>query len=1049
MKKSIAFLVVSCLFTALFAETYLIEFENFSIPSPVEIKNWHITNGGKYVEFRQKGAEIAAEITLPADGRYYLWVRNRSCGENYRKAMFYINGRKTVSLGDAPPKKEQAWVWQRSPFPYALKAGKNEIKAVGNSPYTRFDAMILTNDKNYKPVDLVSGVPELENSKKIAEAKNSKGHAIKLPAANGKGPEVLILAGGRPWMGRWFAEFIRKSGAKVTCVNGPYLDGFSGASIAQHAVDKVQPTPFDGITPAFEQLDKFKCVIFHFIPEENMLKILTKDRIAALQKYVNDGGSLIFTFSTPDIPGLLPCTVGEAFEIGNDTFYADRPDGKSYSVLPEKIHVFRTFKQVTPVEGAEVISMIKDAEGNEYTPLVVRKKVGKGNVTFFNAQILNPQQVKEFSNWAYAGATVAAVVADSAGIKLAPLPGYKQLDTVNAKVELPKNVITPVKEAKRDGNTVTFSNGGKLMIDDKGLPTAYLPDSNEPFFSYKKFPALTTSGPRKYTSSTAEAVDIKEESKTLDLKWKLTGIETIGGTVKLKYASENAAFNWLFTAGKFELDGRICDSFAEKVEIIDAPELISNILYEANLTLPDPLFTRRFACYNFPRGYAEMDMSGAQNTNTERWSVFASGQPFLYVACRDGVFFGHNSEPVATSLSLSRRKGDNAITAIHAAGFGRLPAPLSTDWFWWHYSSGRERQNNDYIAIWQYQRHTLRKAAGLDELPAYPTAEISYKITEEEREKVISEAAKSGFRFIMTQNPESPIDKLPGRAANSKRISKYGVKSYEWSAGSYLQGKDGWVFTEHYEWIAKDKNGDFQRYFAGGGAGYPVIDLNNKEFQKWYCKMIKPLFAAGMGWIYRDMDGTASGTTNFALPSSPNGMKSQIFFYRFFHDNNCRVGIEGENPLVIDQFWFRNDLYTPFQGKEFCFLGTAPWCDLKGILGLDPFLLGMYGSFPRFEIEGNYLGVERISGELERTKKIVDLVKPFNAALDATGMPYIRETEFGTTWISEKGGALCFRHPVKKAMIDLPAGYRIKGISGNILTDVKSDSIYILEKVSE
>lgn len=74
------------------------------------------------------------------------------------------------------------------------------------------------------------------------------------------------------------------------------------------------------------------------------------------------------------------------------------------------------------------------------------------------------------------------------------------------------------------------------------------------------------------------------------------------------------------------------------------------------------------------------------------------------------------------------------------------------------------------------------------------------------------------------------------------------------------------------------------------------------------------------------------------------------------------------------------------------------------------------------------------------------MLKQLNAALDNTGMPFIRETAFGTTWIGENGGALFFWNPVKKVTVNLPDGWKIKGIEGNVLTDVKADAIYLLEK---
>ncbi|MCQ2379860.1 MAG: hypothetical protein MJ025_02920, partial [Victivallaceae bacterium] len=87
-----------------------------------------------------------------------------------------------------------------------------------------------------------------------------------------------------------------------------------------------------------------------------------------------------------------------------------------------------------------------------------------------------------------------------------------------------------------------------------------------------------------------------------------------------------------------------------------------------------------------------------------------------------------------------------------------------------------------------------------------------------------------------------------------------------------------------------------------------------------------------------------------------------------------------------------------------------------------------------------------IPDEVERGTRAAKFVKRFNEVVDNTGMPYIRETEFGTTWIGPKGGALFFWNPTKKATINLPAGWRIEGVGGNVLTDGKKDSIYLLKK---
>ncbi len=1054
MKKFFLVLVSMWLTGIAGAATYLVEFENFNVDAPAAIGNDGKTSGGKYVTFNAKQLEISGDFELPETGRYYTWVRNKTAGENYRFATGFANDTKLGKFGDAlvpnQKKGEQIWAWFRSPFPKQLDAGKIHFRFVGNSEFTRYDAMILTTDANFTPGELPLDLPKL---KKISGA-NDK---VRMPAATGEGPDFLIFAGGRPWMANWFVSNLHKSGARTTNISARYLNGLSGASTAQHAVDKVQPEPYDGITPAFAKLDKYKLVVFHFFTESNLRKLLTPERVQMLKNYVENGGNILWVMTPLNIPEIMPAQIGDDFEL-DEVLYANLPAGENYRNFPEKVPVFRFFRVLTPNSGAVVESVIRDADGNELSPLVVSRRIGKGKVTYVNAQLMNPQQIKEFSNWAYANAFFAAAAGNAAGVKLepgklfaklAPLPQAKQLDEVKVAVELPKNELVPVAECKISGDTATFANGGKLVVDAKGMPTLYLPGQTEPLLRYRSIPAPQISGLRKYDSKTAEAVDVKEATKKLDIQWNYQGMTADQGVATLHFAAENAALDWHFTAGKFTLDGRDFDSFAEKVELVKAPGLVSSIKFEAELTPKNPRFTRRYACYNAPRGYADLDMSGKTAADTQMWGVFGSGQPFLYIACDDGIILGHNTEPISTALELKRAKGAPGITAIHQSNFGRLPAPQSTDWFWWHTSPGKERAHNDYLAIYQYMRQTLRRAAGLDELPAYPVAEISYKISEAERDQVLAAAAKYGYRYAMTQNPESPLERIVGRVKNSQRVASHGMKSYEWSAGSYLQGKDGWLYTNHPEWMCKGADGKVASYFAGGGVGYPVIDVNNAEFQAWFFEQMKPLFEAGMGWIYRDMDGTASGTTNFALPESPNGIKSQIKIYRFLEDHNCRVGIEGINPLVIDQFWFRRDLYAPIQGNEFSMVGMAPWCDLKGVLGVDPFIFSMYGCFPRFETEGGFLGIERIDGELERAKKVFELVKPFNAALDATGMPWIRETEFGTTWISDKGGALCFLNGVKRAQVTLPTGYRIQGVEGDTLTDIPAGSVYILEKVAK
>ncbi|MCQ2379228.1 MAG: hypothetical protein MJ016_08525, partial [Victivallaceae bacterium] len=62
------------------------------------------------------------------------------------------------------------------------------------------------------------------------------------------------------------------------------------------------------------------------------------------------------------------------------------------------------------------------------------------------------------------------------------------------------------------------------------------------------------------------------------------------------------------------------------------------------------------------------------------------------------------------------------------------------------------------------------------------------------------------------------------------------------------------------------------------------------------------------------------------------------------------------------------------------------------------------------------------------------------------GVRDVRETDFGTVRLGERGGVLFFWNPTKKVTVDLPEGWKIRGVEGNVLTDVPGDSIIFVDK---
>ncbi len=877
----------------------------------------------------------------------------------------------------------------------------------------------------------------------------------KAPVVGKKGPYVVLFNGSRPRMGNIVSEMFEKVGCRVVNVNGTYLDGFCGTTIKINMTDKVEPVAFDGITPALNQLANKKLVIFNDIPAPMMEKMLTRERIDALKTYVENGGHVLFTMTCPERVGdLLPVEVGELQDVEIPLF-ADRPAGKIFEVFPEKLPVLAKYRQVVPVDGAEVLSTIR-ANGMEVAPFLVRKTIGKGTVTFLNAEYRYANSLQVFSNWAYSKAFLMAVAANSGDYpanvdklieKMQAIPARQEVGEVAVSVQPPAlGIVEDSRAPHIDGKQVTLGNGIVLNVADNGKVEITYPGEKTPLIRNYAIPEIGFSEERSFfDAKTAEATDGEAVVKAADIKWQLQGIAADKNAAVITYTAKNAEMRWIFTAGTLHLDGRDFAGFADRVEVVKSPLLLNEIVFHSELTPEKPLFARRNSCYSPPRGYKEFDMTGKQDGDTYTWRYFGSGQPFELLVCEDGVYLGNVESAEAVIVRFTRKKGAKSIENLRRHTLGRILAPCSTKNYWHWFSRGAERGHNDYLAMYQFVRQDLRRRANLKEFPAYPICSYTHQISNEEAAMVREAALKAGYRYISHPGCEQPADVSysPKRFPLFNEMLQKNVGSRIWTAGSYVQGDGGWIYNTHPEWFVRDSKG---KIFAYGNGRYPVIDVNNEEYFQWYCSIAKPAIDAGVRWVYRDMDGAAANCINYAKKESPHGMEMQIRIYRFFHDNNCRVAIEGMNPLTLDEYWYRPALYTPFAGNEFCLVGSVPSANFWEGLELDFFRTGMYACFPITEFSGYTFRFERVKDELVRADRMVSLVPKFNEALDNTGMPFVRETPFGTTWIGDKGGALFFWNPAKKVTVDLPAGWRIKGVDGNVLTDVKADSIYLLEK---
>ncbi|MCQ2378641.1 MAG: hypothetical protein MJ016_05450 [Victivallaceae bacterium] len=887
--------------------------------------------------------------------------------------------------------------------------------------------------------------------------------AVSLPAGKSQlpkwkgssGTRILLFNGGRPWQGDNLAGIFVQQKCRVRSINSKYLDGFGGATIKDHVNDKVEPTPLDGITPAMKDLSPYQLVVFHLIPQKLLDQMLMPERIAALRAYVENGGNVIFFLNAPgDAADLLPVELGESESV-DVPLSANCPEGDLFKCFPKTLPVLAYYRQATPTHDAEVLSSITTANGDKLMPYIARKTIGKGTVTYVNAESRYARSLKEFSQWAYGYAFLVAISADSGKFAASPekllkhyqpIPGRTGVGEVEVSVLPPENKIEENTAAPVIGDrSATFANGVKLVVKADGALAVSSPGAEQPFFHNRALPPPGAAPDRNYfDAATAEATDAAAEVEKIDLKWQFDKIVADNHQAVIVYTAPGAEMRWSFKAGKLFLDGRTLDGFAESAEVLQADgRYLTTVTFEAELDPVAPKFARRFSCYSPPRGYTDFDMTGKSKGDTSDWSIFGSGQPFELLVCDDGIYIGNIDDVQALSVRMTRDKSGKFIVNKRNTPFGRVHAPVKSACYWHWKGAGAERGHNDYLAMYQFMRKMLRAKAGLQEIPVYPMGHYNH-ISKAETEEVTELIRQAGYRYILIPGFETFITSTfsPSTFDRNRELLAKGLGVRVWSAGSYEQGNGGWILNNHPEWFVKDKAG---KVFSYGGR-YPVIDINNEDFYKWYTALVKPAIESGIRGVYRDMDGAAGNCVNYALKESPHGLASQLKFYRFFQENGCRVSVEGMNPVVIDEYWYRPDKYTSLQGYEFALVGGAPMNYDPFGLTLDPFRLGMYGAFMTFDNSGTMLAFDRVPGEVERGKRVLSFVPKFNELLDHVGMPFIRETEFGTTWISDKGGALLFWNPTKKVTVHLPEGWKIKGVEGNVLTDVEGDTIYLLEK---
>lgn len=1024
---------------------------------------WDVVNyGGATVLYGNviRGKAAEGTFTAPEAGQYNMYVRASCHGGGFRYAEIYVNNMKYGKFGDEPG-KPNGWNWIKASRKIPLRAGENKIKLVANSNFSRIDCIAFSTDDNYEPkVDA--------NAKQTTALTGAQLEGIfRRPKGSGNGPKVLALVGGRPWVGNGFASTLNTAGFNVELLNSVYLAGNGGASIKQTPTDPVEPKALDGITPEFARLNKYDAVVVTGIPEKFQQKIFTSQRVEALKKFVEEGGTVVFTINAPaSVNDLLPVVRGEDYE--DEAFYVRRPEGKFYEKLPEKWSVNRSFNVCTLKPGARVIANIYNGD-DVATPYAAVWNIGKGKVAFINANHERLQSVRQLMSWAYGGAHWAALIADALQSDK-PIKPEKCIAATAAEIqpkelekvaftleEAPMSLSDSNSTAEVKDNQIIFGDGSRIVIqENRKKLDFYFPGCDKPYIRDVEIPQITypLKADKVADTSTAEATSVESKTAKSKAVWSIANVRGGNPAVIEVVSDDGGRFEWSFKTGKAVVDGRVFAGIAEKVDLKSLPgHLLSQFVLNYRIDA-DNVRLRRFACYEDPRGYVELDISGKANADSKNLGFFSAAQPFGWVEGKDALIVDMVEAPISVTARYAMKQSEKTLGGKIIFNFGRINAPRSGEFFWHLAADPKYNTNNDWIAIYQFVRKHLRQVAGFPEVASQPCAVNSNTCTAKEKEEIMKLAGKSGFRLFYLNRCPSPMESFDTESSDAdiELCKKYGMRGYPWFPCAHSPDKTETV-VEHPDWYIKDENGKLFQYFSH----FYVGNLDNPGFKEWHYGLVDRMISHGLGTVWYDMGGAFTGTVDFSLPECRSGFYPQVDLYRHFYEKGAWVVTEGMNPLVLDGYLFRPDKYTETNGREFALVGAQPGAlNTKDQLYLDHFRMAMYGTFIQLNLDCLAFNFDFVPENQKQVRRMVDYVPTINAALDLCGVPFVRETPFGTSWIGKNGGALFFFNSVKDFSAVLPEGFiaeslttadgKVEQLNGVMPSTVPAKSIIVLKK---
>lgn len=884
-------------------------------------------------------------------------------------------------------------------------------------------------------------------------------------------PKVIVFCGGRPWNAAELFHNFKKSGFDILAVGPHELDGLAGAKLRTHLKDPetMEPVAQDGITPAFEKLSLYDAVFVQGIKPEFQRKFFTPARVEALKNFVSAGGALVINRDAPlDLLGELAPVVpyGSDF-LPPDELIVKRQEAGRFSFMPEKWLCVSPYMPVKAAKGSRVIAAVADGVGSVYAAI---KPYGKGKVAFFNDFWLHAGSkvgIRQFYLWAYAPAFMLELTAEASGSELKPaeillklpeFPPQKKHDKVTVTVQetalyFDRGDGIPVRESDKK---VRFADGTTVSVDTDSSVSIYKKEKEEAVVAgiLPASPVLSRAMD-DFEAKSGEPVSTEKLAPAIKIVWKFKELRIDGekNCVEIDYTSDKGYEATLLISHKKASAGiRNYSGVAVATRFTCLPNPLEAVKYRSSIKSAADIscqMMRRMACYTAIRGYKEFDLSGRVDTTVPRWHFYGSGQPFIYIASNRVVYFEFAAQPAPVMVSLDMKKSASRINRDIHILTGVRKSPFTTREYCHMWSERGENGRNDYLAIWQLVRKVSRESVGIKSFPTRTIAGWTGSLAnEQEIDLAITSAGKLGFKIFVIPWSPGEMENLckPYREPTYRKVCANGLLPRPWSAGGYLQGVSEQVFKDHPEWFLKKADGILYGYFNGA---YPVADMLNPDFVKWYSDLFAECRRMGLGAVYMDMIGAAAELTNYHRTDCGPLLDGVIDLFRIHSDAGTQFFIEGMNPVATDNYWYRYDRYLPMSGKEFAMIGTTLTTKFFDAFALDFFRLAMYHATCLVPTDSTAIGYDIAPLQNERFARIKKVLPQVNEAFSRFTVPVVSETPFGTLWMEGDRGALFFYDSVKEILVNLPGDWEIEGIKGSILKNVPCDTVVFLKKKSE